>query len=145
MSKTTHIAGRASFLLRSIQATDCAMTDIVRTGYVRQYFSRLAASKGFSPLVIRQFRLTPKDNPSCLCALPSLAGASSDKFPFELSKSAQYCKHQAAMRCRRVRPGISQGFKAGTFFSNRPQEVKKISRGPRQSIEAGDHQHVPVC
>ena len=49
------------------------------------------------------------------------------------------------MRRRGVSPGISQRFEACSFLGDRPQKIKEIASGPRQSIEPGDNQYVTLC
>src|SRR5438046_1393144 len=49
------------------------------------------------------------------------------------------------MRCRGVSPSISQRFEARSLLGDRPQEIKEIASGPRQSIEPGDDQYVTLC
>ena len=49
------------------------------------------------------------------------------------------------MRRRGVCPGVSQRFKPRPFLGDRPQQIEKIACGPRQSIETGDDQNIPLC
>jgi hypothetical protein len=46
------------------------------------------------------------------------------------------------MGCRGVGPGVAKGPKAGTLFGDRSQDVQKIARRPRQSIELCYQEHV---
>jgi hypothetical protein len=46
------------------------------------------------------------------------------------------------MRCRGVGPGVAKGPKPSTLFGDRRQDVQKIARRPRQSIEPCYQEHV---
>jgi len=85
-----------------------------------------------------ELRFATQDDPPRLRTLTPFAGPRSDKFPFELGKTAQYGQHETAVRCRRVSPGISKRFEAGPLFGNRAQQIEEIARGPRQPIKTGD-------
>ena len=46
------------------------------------------------------------------------------------------------MGCRGVGPGVAKGPKTGTLFGDCSQDVQKIARRPRQSIEPCYQEHV---
>jgi hypothetical protein len=86
----------------------------------------------------RQLRLATQSYASRFCALASLPGPRSDKFAFELGKSAQNGQHQTTMRSRGVSPRIRKRFEANALLGDRPQQIEEIPRGSSQSIKPGD-------
>jgi hypothetical protein len=93
----------------------------------------------------RELRLATKDDSFRFCAFSPFARPRSDKFSLELGETAQDGQHQATMRRRSVSPSISQRFEPRPFLGDRPKQIEKIACGPRQSIETGDDQNIPLC
>jgi len=48
------------------------------------------------------------------------------------------------VRCRRVSPGVSERFEAGSLFGNCTQEIEEIAGRPRQAIKPGDNQYIAL-
>jgi hypothetical protein len=91
-----------------------------------------------------ELRFATQDDPPRLRTLTPFAGPRSDKFPFELGKTTQYGQHETAVRCRRVSPGVSERFEAGSLFGNCTQEIEEIAGRPRQAIKPGDNQYIAL-
>jgi hypothetical protein len=89
-----------------------------------------------------ELRLSTKNDPPRFRTLAPLAGSCPDKFPFELSKPAQYGQHETAVRGRGVSPSISKRFEACPLFGDRAQQVEEIAGRPRQTIEPRNNQYV---
>src|SRR3982074_1027770 len=102
------------------------------------------ACNRFPFLMTGQLRLPTKNYPPRLLTLPPLACPRPGQFALELGETAQNGRHQATMRRRGVGPNISQRFEPRPFFGDRPQQIEEVAGGPRQSIEPGDDQDIPL-
>src|ERR1700716_982432 len=116
------------------QATDRRVAHVVRPSDVRKHLSCLPTCNRFLFLMAGQLGFPTKDYSPRLRTFPPLASPRPDPVALELSETAQNGQHQATMCCRSVSPSISQGFEPSPFSGDRPQQIKEIASGPRQSI-----------
>src|SRR3954463_1230431 len=77
--------------------------------------------------------------------LPAFACARPDQLPPELGETTQDGQHEPAMWCRRIRPSILQGPKAGLFLRNSSEGIEQIAGGASQPVEAGDEHDITGC
>jgi|SRR3954462_13406276 len=86
------------------------MGDVVRPPNIAR---RLPPRKRLAVLMWRELRLAAHLHAPRLRPLAGLAGAGQDELTFEFSEAAEHRQQQAAVRCRRVRPGIAEGAESG--------------------------------
>jgi hypothetical protein len=79
--------------------------------------------------VRRKLLRSPEAHPSCLGALPALAGAGTDQRALELGEAAQDGEYELAMRRRRIGPGVLERAEARVGLLDGIEDVEEITGG----------------
>src|SRR3954465_8419664 len=115
---------------------------VVGAGDLGQGLASLSAGQRLSLLMRGELWLAPEMHAPRPGPLPALSRARPDQFTLELGETAQDGQHEPAMWCRRIRPSILQGPKAGLFLRNSSEGIEQIAGGASQPGEAGDEHDI---
>ena len=91
------------------------------------------ADLGFAVLVRRELERSAQRLASGLGSGAAFAGTLADQLTLELGQTAEHGQDQAAMRGRRVGPGIGNGAEGALRLANGVQRVEEITSGPGQA------------
>src|SRR5262249_21162399 len=107
----------------SLQPRDGRLRNTIGSSQIGLCSAFRESLSGFLALVRGKFRRTAKTHPAGFGALPAVARASEDQFPFKLGETTQDREHQPAMRRCRVGPSVKERFEACAGLGDRVEDI----------------------